>query len=231
MSLRSEDIKGAHSEKTDEELLAVWTENRRDEWSDDTFDVFREMLEERGIDVPEQKKHKDPKEYFPWQRFWARTMDFTFFAVVTGVIIFILDLWVPFNTAFIELIENPVSAMIIFSAIWIPVEAVFLSRLGTTPMKWLFGISVKKSTGAKLSCFDALRRAWLVFFRGEAFGLPLFIAIARYRAYHRLLNTGSTLWDTASDAVVTREKTGVLRTILLIFSFILWFAIVAVESL
>lgn len=42
--------------KDTEELLDIWQTNDRFEWSDDTFDVVRGVLQERGVDIPEQNE-------------------------------------------------------------------------------------------------------------------------------------------------------------------------------
>lgn len=42
--------------KDTEELLNIWQTNDRFEWSDDTFDVVRGILQEREVDIPEQNE-------------------------------------------------------------------------------------------------------------------------------------------------------------------------------
>jgi hypothetical protein len=38
------------------ELLEIWQNNNRFEWSDEAFEVIKEILEERGVEVPDQNK-------------------------------------------------------------------------------------------------------------------------------------------------------------------------------
>jgi hypothetical protein len=40
--------------KETEELLEIWQTNDRVEWSDSTFDVIKELLIKRGVEIPEQ---------------------------------------------------------------------------------------------------------------------------------------------------------------------------------
>ncbi len=40
--------------KETDELLQIWQENNRDEWSDLAFDVIERILQERGVEIPEQ---------------------------------------------------------------------------------------------------------------------------------------------------------------------------------
>jgi hypothetical protein len=47
-------IRDNWKQKESKELLEIWQENNRAEWSDMTFDIIRQILEERGIEIPEQ---------------------------------------------------------------------------------------------------------------------------------------------------------------------------------
>lgn len=51
--LRAE-IRNRMNLKETDELLEIWQNNHRFEWSDDAFDVIKEVLKERGVKVPEQ---------------------------------------------------------------------------------------------------------------------------------------------------------------------------------
>ena len=42
------------SVKETDELIQIWRENQRYEWSDVAFDVIRQILQERGVEIPLQ---------------------------------------------------------------------------------------------------------------------------------------------------------------------------------
>jgi hypothetical protein len=42
--------------KETDELLELWQANDRSEWSDETFEVVKELLQERGVDMPPQNE-------------------------------------------------------------------------------------------------------------------------------------------------------------------------------
>ena len=42
------------NQKTTDELIEIWQTNDRVEWSEMTFDVVREILQDRGVDIPPQ---------------------------------------------------------------------------------------------------------------------------------------------------------------------------------
>lgn len=47
-------IKSAMAEKCTDDLLSMWVNNDRLEWSDEAFDAIKQILRERGVHVPEQ---------------------------------------------------------------------------------------------------------------------------------------------------------------------------------
>lgn len=50
-----------------EDLLEIWQDNDHFEWSDDAFEVIREILNTRGVDIPQQDEakyeHDETKDY------------------------------------------------------------------------------------------------------------------------------------------------------------------------
>ncbi len=48
------DIKKSLQEKSTDELVLIWKENKRTRWSDDAFGAVRQILKERSVDLPEQ---------------------------------------------------------------------------------------------------------------------------------------------------------------------------------
>jgi len=62
MSKIAAEIKNQMREKETDELLKIWEENNRDEWSDEAFKALSDILTERGISLPAQlKKGNDQK--------------------------------------------------------------------------------------------------------------------------------------------------------------------------
>ena len=52
-NLRSQIHNNMNLRETDE-LLEIWQDNDRVEWSDETFEVIKEILKQRGMDIPQQ---------------------------------------------------------------------------------------------------------------------------------------------------------------------------------
>ncbi|MGB8983934.1 MAG: hypothetical protein WCC12_18835 [Anaerolineales bacterium] len=56
MSNLREQIRDRMNLRETEELLEIWRNNQRFEWSDDAFGVIEEILKQRGVDIPEQNE-------------------------------------------------------------------------------------------------------------------------------------------------------------------------------
>ncbi len=159
----------------------------------------------------------------PWRRFSARFVETSIWVVIVAILcavavsIFAPDLF----KQYMRLSNNLLFAGVFFYATWIPVEAIFLAAVGTTPAKWCFGISVTRPNGQKLDFVTALRRASMAWVRGEACGVPLVMAITRLVAYSRLTNKGITSWDEECGAVVRHKPWGVIRALVCI-GLVIW---------
>ena len=184
---------------------------------------FNEDKQEYKSNTPKEKQEGSNKpnenpvkeKNYPWRRFFARTVDL----MSSGVLLFFLFVFfiaklAPYSIVeFSFLLENPISAGIIIYLLWLPVEAGFLSMTGTTPAKWIFGISVLSGDGSKLSYLKALKRTLLVFIKGEGLSIPLITLFTRISSYLALKNTGTTSWDNSIGSVVIHKKWGFIRAI------------------
>jgi len=165
----------------------------------------------------------------PWRRYFARTVDIcTFGLLALFVVAIIIYLAIPDKyDVFSKALNNPFISSFIMVVLWMPIEAVLLANVGNTPGKWLFGISLRSSTGHKLSFNQSLERSFRVLLQGMALGIPVVAAIAQLRAYIRLSRTGTTLWDSATDCVVIHKIWGTIRTIACIGTVIIIFILLS----
>jgi len=179
---------------------------------------------------PDQSKTFLGGKYHPWRRLFARTVDLlsSGLIVLLSFVLLIYVLFPQYVEDFEKVLENPITGGIILYLLWLPAEAAFLAAFGTTPAKWIFGIHVLSSTGDKLSYQIALKRAFLVWIQGEGLGIPLVTFFTRLFAYKRLTKTGTTLWDTSVDSVVTHKEWGVIRAVAIVLSVLAVFMILGV---
>jgi uncharacterized RDD family membrane protein YckC len=150
-------------------------------------------------------------EWHPWRRYFARMVDM---AVLGGpVALVVLALLGAFTYLPVDLVAN--NDLLLAAALMvatIPLEAVSLAATGSTPGKWLFGVSVRDREGNRLSFGAALKRSVLVFFSGLGAGIPIISLLASYLAYRRLRNLGITAWDEAVGADIEHAPGGVFRS-------------------
>jgi len=160
-------------------------------------------------------KKKSGTNYHPWRRFYARTIDlFLISFVVVALVGSVFSFFVPHMVdEIMRTFKNPFLSGVIVYVFWVPIEAFFLSRVGATPGKSLFGIQVLDKSGHRLSYPDAMQRTFLLWIKGEGLGIPLVAIVTRLFAYKRLKNTGTTLWDSAMGTVVTHKEFTMVRTI------------------
>lgn len=155
------------------------------------------------------------RQTHPWRRFWARTFDLFTGGLVAYTVcaLFIMSIAPDWYAASSDILENRVVAGVLLYLAWVPVEAVFISTVATTPGKWLYGIRILSRMGGRLSFSDALARTASVWFRGDGLGIPLVTLVTRSIAYRRLVRTGSTSWDEALMSVVTHRRWGNVRKV------------------
>jgi hypothetical protein len=139
--------------------------------------------------------HEKPQIANPWARFLARMFDYSlFFLLLQGIkhlihgqaVIEPLDSWIP-----LEYI------------LWVPLEALFLWALKTTPGKWWFRISIRQGRFDRLDYVTALNRSFRVWVRGIGFGIPMINGLCMMVAYHRLKAFKITSWDREDNIQVS----------------------------
>jgi uncharacterized RDD family membrane protein YckC len=148
-----------------------------------------------------------------WARWLARSADGLLITPIVFVLFATLGVAIELGRApaiILEWTEQPVlaaameivAAFMVF-ALW---EPLFLSNTGTTPGKWIMGISVRTRDGAKLSLPRALARFVTVWFVGLGAGIPLLSLVTMLMARAKLINDGVTGWDEQLDCVVEHRK-------------------------
>ena len=113
------------------------------------------------------KEDRLPKVKEPLRRIFARLFDFVFYAVV---MLLVEQLVVNYQYLIgYRLYPIPVLLMIMLF-----VEPLFLCKWGTTPGKWIVGLSVRDYEDRKLSYEAALARTWAMLWRNLLFYVPIY---------------------------------------------------------
>ena len=101
------------------------------------------------------------KAHCPWRRFFARSLDLlicsAIYELFTSAILRINLLDRSFLMGMVDIYMS-------FGILFL-LEPLLLSQFGTTPGKWIFGISLSKKDGSKLSYGEGFSRLWAMDFK------------------------------------------------------------------
>ncbi len=168
----------------------------------------------------ERAKSGRTSEPRPWQRLAARIFDYAIWGLVLALLLSELRGLglVPPDVAF--WVGHPLLAPMLITGTWVPIEALLIASIGTTPGKWLFGVFLqfsisdayaRRDTRAQLD--RALRRSFRVWWEGVGAGFPLLAPVLIAVSYEKLAQNQETDWDFAQDVLVTHGPPGVLNTV------------------
>jgi hypothetical protein len=168
----------------------------------------------------ERAKSGRTSEPRPWHRLAARLFDYAIWGLSLALLLSELRGMGMVSDAAGFAMGHPLFAPVIITATWIPVEALLMAALGSTPGKWLFGIYLqfaisdayaRRDTQAQLKA--ALRRAFRVWWEGVACGFPLLAPVLVAVAYEKLMQNQETDWDFAQDVLVTHGPPGTVKAL------------------
>lgn len=146
-----------------------------------------------NLPVPDESALPMPNEASPgtrprpWMRYWARLLDIQLFAFpISIVLIFVLP----------EFFRIPrLLQMAFVLPLILILEAGLLATVGTTPGKWLLGISIRSASGGPVSFGAAVRRGMDLYWRGMGCAVPPISLFTMITAESRLSVNGQTTWD------------------------------------
>jgi len=168
----------------------------------------------------ERAKSGRTSEPRPWHRLAARLFDYAIWGLVLALLLSDVRAsgMIPAHIAY--WLGHPLFAPMVITASFIPVEALLIAALGTTPGKWLFGVYLqfsisdayaRRDTRAQLE--RGFRRAFRVWWEGIGCGFPLLAPVLIAVSYEKVAQNQETDWDFAQDVLVTHGPVGILNTV------------------
>lgn len=143
-----------------------------------------------------------PKEHFPWQRFFARLLDGQIYRTLWMLLLPALG----FN-----MLKNSRGGMLFLELLTLGtmflLEPLLLSRFGTTPGKWLFGLRVTSPDGRKLTYAEGRERTAYLFWYGIRLNLPVFRLYRLYVSYTDEQQGKALPWEDGSKQTI-RDHAG-----------------------
>jgi Flp pilus assembly protein TadD/uncharacterized RDD family membrane protein YckC len=168
----------------------------------------------------ERAKSGRTSEPRPWHRLAARMFDYAIWGLLLALLLSQLRAVGVFHDATADWLVHPLIAPILITASFVPIEALLITSVGTTPGKWLFGVYLQFSISnayarrdTRTQLLRGLARAFRVWCQGLGCGFPLLAPILVAIAHERLLQHQETEWDFAEDCLVTQGPAGVVNTI------------------
>ena len=143
-----------------------------------------------------------PKEHFPWQRFFARLLDGQIYRTLCMLLLPALG----FN-----MLKNSRGGMLFLELLTLGtmflLEPLLLSRFGTTPGKWLFGLRVTSPDGRRLTYAEGRERTAYLFWYGIRLNLPFFRLYRLYVSYTDEQQEKELPWEDRSEQTI-RDHAG-----------------------
>ncbi|MCC6867187.1 MAG: DnaJ domain-containing protein [Burkholderiales bacterium] len=168
----------------------------------------------------ERAKSGRTSEARPWQRLAARVFDYAIWGLVLALLLSELRGAGAIAPELAFWLGHPLLAPVLITASFVPIEALLIASIGTTPGKWLFGVFLQFSISDAYAQRDvrtqlkrALRRSLRVWWEGVGCGFPLLAPVLIAIAYEKLAQNQETDWDFAQDVLVTHGPPGILNTV------------------
>lgn len=156
---------------------------------------------------------RDHIDTHPWRRLFAKSLDVSVlgFPLLLALIYGTTYLFPDDSAGFLRALDYKIVGAVVLHLSWLPVEILLLAFVGTTPARWLFGISVQQAGGGKLRFAQAGHRSLQLYAQGLGAGIPIVSLIAQAFGFQQLSETGSTPWDESAASRVTHQQWGPLR--------------------
>ena len=139
----------------------------------------------------------------PWRRFFARRFDlflYSAFWMLLGLLLLSEGPTTENGSAWLG------AANIVAIVMMVLVEPLLLSIWGTTPGKWLLGLSVRNNTDQKLSYGEGVYRTVQAMWHGAGFFIPIFELVQGYKRYYDCTEGKTLPWEWDSELQLRDEK-------------------------
>ena len=167
----------------------------------DTQKYLKEL--KNGPEAPRPiLKDIPPRVTSPWKRYFARFFDLAVYEFIFDLILVYL-----FYISPIRLAESAFATISTFAALvmMLFIEPTLLSSWGTTPGKWIFGLSVRDKEGFKLTWNEAFTRTQRVLWYGMGIMVPIYSLVRMWKSYQSCFE--DTLeWEISTALELKDEK-------------------------
>ena len=157
----------------------------------------------------------------PWSRYFAKSIDSVILFFIAGAL-FLGGEWLVGSDSLFMFVLFILAAVVFFA-----LEAIQISKFGTTVGKFMFGITVFKQNGQLLSFDESLKRAFLSWLR-SGLGLPLVSLIMYIYQYNQLMKNNVTSWDKELKVLVKCPEVQAWKWLVIVP---IWFVLLVAQSI
>ena len=138
-----------------------------------------------------------PLQRIPWRRWLARTLDMALCSTLWMIfLMLVFNVNAAQRNALGDLLDG-IAAL----ALMLILEPLFLHFFGTTPGKWLLGITVTDPDGGRLTISAARERTWGVLWHGMGLRVPVYQLVREWKSYLAYTAGEPLPWE--HDSVIT----------------------------
>jgi uncharacterized RDD family membrane protein YckC len=166
----------------------------------------------------ERAKSGRTSEPHPWSRLGARLFDYAIWGLLVAALVAEARRFGLLAGTEADALMHPLVAPVLITFTWVPIEALLIGTVGTTPGKWLFGVYLQFSISDAYASRDrwaqlgrAWRRSLRVWWNGMGAGFPLLAPVLIAVAYEKVADHQESSWDFAEDCLVTHGPPGGLN--------------------
>lgn len=174
-------------------------------------------------------------QFHPWRRYFARVLDTS---LNGGITIFCLAIMLymiapNFADSLLMISEQPSGKLFdTFIATFFSVflNAAFIGCTGRSLGKFFFGIRVTDQNGMPIGYKLALKREFLILYRGFGLCIPIFSLFTLFNAYDVLKEHGKTTWDRDLSLKVSCRNNCLEQIVLGVLGFVFYGCFLIVTS-
>lgn len=141
-----------------------------------------------------------PTVQAPLRRFLARCLDLQWYSALWSIFLILVCHKIHRDTIPDICFDQFAAITLMFC-----IEPILLHFWGTTPGKWLLGLSVTDLYGQHLTLSSAYDRTWTVLWRGMGLNIPLY-SLYRLNESHQTCEKGEPLYWEQDSILVLRDK-------------------------
>lgn len=132
-----------------------------------------------------------PQVFHPWRRLFARAFDIFIYRIIwEALLAFAFNVNLSARGNWGSLFDSYAAW-----AIMLFLEPLWLSLIGTTPGKAIFGLRIEGADGKRLSYREGLERTWGVLGAGMGYGLPIYNLVRLWKSYKLCAEKEAQPWD------------------------------------